>query len=97
MQMRYARVLPSILLALMFFGLNARAQKPTPVTDPALQELKAKAEKGDPQAQAALGLKYAERKEYAEAVKRKQLFSATAKLTTTLPEMPDTTETTPME
>ncbi len=69
MRIRYAIILPSILLVLMFVDHNARAQKPSSVTDPAFQELKARAEKGDPEAQVALGLKYAEREDYAEAVK----------------------------
>jgi TPR repeat protein len=69
MRMRYANILPSIILVLMFFGHNARAQKPTPVTDRAFQELKEKAEKGDPKAQYALGFKCNQNEDYAEAVK----------------------------
>jgi TPR repeat protein len=68
MRMRYMIVIPSILFVSMFLGHSARAQKPTPVTDPALQELMAKAEKGDPEAQVALGLKYYGLRNYAEAV-----------------------------
>ena len=66
MRMRHAKILPFIILALFFSALSARGQKPTPVTDPAFQELKAKAEKGDPEAQLALGSKY-EEEDYAEA------------------------------
>jgi hypothetical protein len=51
----------------MFFDYNARAQKPTTVTDAAFQQLKAKAKKGDPEAQAAVGLKYAESGNFEEA------------------------------
>lgn len=69
MRMRYAKILPSILLVLMFFDHIARAQKTTPVADSAFQQLKAKAETGDPEAQLALGMKYDERKDYAEAAK----------------------------
>jgi TPR repeat protein len=51
----------------MLVGLNARAQKPTPASDPAFQELKAQAEKGFPEAQFSLGLKYFESGNFEEA------------------------------
>jgi hypothetical protein len=54
--MRMSYTISNILLLLMVFSLNARAQKAIPVTDPAEQKIMADALKGDPIAQVLLGV-----------------------------------------